>query len=390
MISPARTDAMSAPGRRPDGDPVSGATPLSRAAPVTVDEPAFTSALAAIAAGAAGRDASPDGAFPADALAALRRCGVLAGTAVSGSARPPAAGELSLVRRCAEADGAVGRIVDGHLNGVERIAVHAGPALRDRELAAVQAGELLLGVWGGDPRPGEGAPAQVRATPDGDVLGGVKTFCSGAGGVQHALVLARGDDPATRVLVLCDVRDPEQAVVDRSWYRSRGLVASASHRVEFRDVPVIARLGAPGAIAEQPWFGRDALRTAASWAGMADAALGCALQTLRERPGAGDLEALAAGRMLGEGRTIDVWLAAAAHAMDIGGADLPAVALHGRVAIADAIRRLLDEAARACGSHPFVTASRLDRARRDLQVFLLQHRLDPLLVRAGRSAIDAP
>jgi hypothetical protein len=58
------------------------------------------------------------------------------------------------------------------------------------------------------------------------------------------------------------------------------------------------------------------------------------------------------------------------------------------VAIADACRGLLDEAARACGSRPFATAGALDRARRDLEVFLLQHRLDPLLARAGSAALE--
>ena len=69
--------------------------------------------------------------------------------------------------------------------------------------------------------------------------------------------------------------------------------------------------------------------------------------------------------------------------------DLPGVALHARAAIADACRTLLDEAARACGSRPFARAETLDRARRDLEVFLLQHRLDPMLARAGTAALDA-
>ena len=47
-----------------------------------------------------------------------------------------------------------------------------------------------------------------------------------------------------------------------------------------------------------------------------------------------------------------------------------------------------DEAARACGSRPFVRAGALDRARRDLQVFLLQHRLDPLLARSGAAELE--
>jgi hypothetical protein len=156
----------------------------------------------------------------------------------------------------------------------------------------------------------------------------------------------------------------------------------------FHDAPVIARLGPPGSISAQPWFARDALRTAASWAGMADTAVRAALGDLAARPARGELEALAAGRIIGAQRTIDVWLEAAARAMDAGAADLAAVALHGRAAIADACRVLLDEAARACGSRPFARGDDLDRARRDLEVFLLQHRLDPLVARAGAAALE--
>ena len=68
--------------------------------------------------------------------------------------------------------------------------------------------------------------------------------------------------------------------------------------------------------------------------------------------------------------------------------DLAAVALHARAAISEACRVLLDEAARACGSRPFARGGTLDRARRDLEVFLLQHRLDPLLARAGEAALN--
>jgi hypothetical protein len=64
------------------------------------------------------------------------------------------------------------------------------------------------------------------------------------------------------------------------------------------------------------------------------------------------------------------------------------VALHARAAISTACATLLDEAARACGSRPFVRAGELDRARRDLEVFLLQHRLDPLLARSGAAELE--
>jgi alkylation response protein AidB-like acyl-CoA dehydrogenase len=349
--------------------------------------PVLESALASIAARAGSRDAQVEPEFPDDALADLREAGALAINAVAGSERPQAATELGLVRRVAQADGSVGRIFDGHLNAVERLAVQGPAELVERELPALGRGELLAGVWAGDPVSGEGDPAEVRTTPSGPVLRGVKTFCSGAGGLHRALVVARapgnGGGP---ISTWVDLTDPS-VTVDRSWYRSHGLRASVSHRVEFDDTPILVELGPAGGISAQPWFARDALRTAASWAGMADAAVGGALGELAGRPERGELESLAAGRILTARRTISIWMQTAAQAMDAPGPDLPAIALHGRAAIADACRSLLDEAARACGSHPFAHGGTLDRTRRDLEVFLLQHRLDPLLARAGEAAL---
>ncbi|MBV9817583.1 MAG: hypothetical protein JOZ07_04455 [Solirubrobacterales bacterium] len=349
------------------------------------------SAVAAIAAGAAARDAQLHPRFPRDAFCTLRAGGALRWNATVGRQRPPAADELALVRRVAAADGSVGRIFDGHLNAIERLAVHAPADVRERERQAAIAGTLLAGVWGGDPVPGEGPPAAVVGSGRRQVLRGVKTFCSGAGGCNRALVLARPSpdpDAGPPVMVWVDALDARHVLIDETWYRAHGLRASVSHRVVFRDAPVIAMIGEPGAIAEQPWFGRDALRTAASWAGMADTAVEAALDALRARPRRGELEALAAGRILAAQRTIDVWLAAGARAMDRAEAHLAETALFARTAIADACRALLDEAARACGSRPFALAEDLDRARRDLELFMLQHRLEPLLARAGEAALE--
>jgi hypothetical protein len=358
------------------------------AAPMAPDPVALDAALAEIAAGAAARDADPSADFPHAALEALERAGALAWGAIPGAARPPAAAELALVRAVAAADGSVGRIFDGHVNAVERIAVQAPVDLRDRELVAIRSGTLRAGVWGGEPGPGEGTPATVIKRGRRELLRGVKTFCSGAGGLDRALVLARSPDGGPPLSVWIDLGDSGRVEIDRSWYRSHGLVASASHRVVFRDAPVLARLGPSGAIAAQPWFARDALRTAASWAGMADVAAAAAVSTLAGRPQPTALETLAAGRILNASRTIDIWLSAAAAAMDRGQPkELAAFSLHARVAIAKAARELLDEAARACGSHPFARGHALDRARRDLELFLLQHRLDPMLARAGEEML---
>jgi hypothetical protein len=120
---------------------------------------------------------------------------------------------------------------------------------------------------------------------------------------------------------------------------------------------------------------------------MADTAVDAALDALALRGSEGELEGLAAGHILTSQRTIYVWLEHAATCMDAASDELPAIALHARAAISDACRSLLDEAARACGSAPFARAAALDRSRRDLEVFLLQHRLDPILARAGTAAL---
>jgi alkylation response protein AidB-like acyl-CoA dehydrogenase len=346
-------------------------------------------ALARVAAGAEARDRAAVPPFPEDAIADLEAVGALAWNAQPGSDRPAAAAELGLVRSVARADGSIGRILDGHLNGVERLAVQAPAALRDRELAAVRAGQLRVGVWGGDPRPGEGIPAAVQeaSSGSGELLTGVKTFCSGAGGLDRGLVLARDPDGSAPAAVWVDLTDPATVVVDEHWYRGAGMRASVSHRVVFDGAPVLARFGGPGALAEQPWFGRDALRTAASWAGMADGAVDGALEAIAERPASGPLEELAVGNMRTAQETMTAWLERAARAMDAASADLADIALHARAAITQASHTIFAEAERACGSHPFATGGRLDRARRDLELFRLQHRLDPALAAAGARAM---
>jgi hypothetical protein len=335
-------------------------------------------ALATVGAGAASRDADPAGAFPEDAIAALEQAGALVGGL--GYAE-----ELALLRTVGAADAGVARILDGHLNAVERLRVQAPPLLADAELAAIARGELRAGVWGADPGPGEGEAARLR----GDVVGGAKTFCSGAGGLQRALVLVR-DAEGPPLAAWLDLTQPGTVEIDRAWFQGAGMRSSASHRVVFHDAPVLAVLGEPGALTLQPWFARDAVRTAATWAGAADAAVEDALDRLAARPNAGDLEALAAGRLLTWREAIGLWLARAAAVLDDGPEDQLAAdtAAQARVAIADAARAILDEAERALGSRPAATGAALDRAARDLRLFLLQHRLEPILARTGAAALE--
>lgn len=344
--------------------------------------PDLPTALARVAATAAARDAAPP-AFPEDAVAMLETAGALAATvATAGAGRPDHAAEWALARRIAWADGSVGRIIDGHLNGVERVGVLAPAGLAAEEMGAVREGRRRIGVWGADPAPGEGEPARLT----GDVrIDGVKVFCSGAGGVDRALVVARDARGDARLAYVDLTEDVE---IDRGWYRASGLRASESHRVVFHGARVVAVLGGPGEIVRDPWFPRDAIRTAASWAGIADRAHDAALDALAARGASDDLAGLAAGRIVAARGTIDRWMDWAAVAAADPGRDLRAASVALRAAVADACRVILDEGVRAAGSRALAGGGDLDRCRRDLDLFLLQHRLEPMMARVGRAVIE--
>ena len=229
--------------------------------------------LSQIASGAAERDAHPT--FPEGPFRALAAAGILAMPAPepgTGSRRRASfAEEWRVLRAVARADGSVSRILDGHLNGVERVSVLAPEPLRSRDLAAVAAGRLRLGVWGADPIPGEGTPARLVETESGYALEGVKTFCSGATGIDRALVAVRapaGEPPGPPLLAYVDLS--EGVRIDDEWFRASGMRSSESHRVVFEGAPVLAVLGEPGELVREPYFGRDAIRTAVTWAGIAD------------------------------------------------------------------------------------------------------------------------
>jgi alkylation response protein AidB-like acyl-CoA dehydrogenase/SAM-dependent methyltransferase len=379
---------MTSAQRAPAGAPPA----LARREPTT-SSIALQTALGRIAERAGELDRAPR--FPRESIADLVAAGVIQGPA--SRTGTTFVRQIELVRAVSAADAATGRILDGHFNGIERLVTCADRELLERELDFVRRGELLLGVWGADPgKPSEGRPAHIVGSTEGSHrLRGVKTFCSGAGAVQRALVVARDEDGCRRLAYV----DPRiGATVDRSWFRGSGLRASESHRVEFRDTPILAVFGGPDELAREPWFSRDAVRTAAAWAGIVDCIVGATAVVLADGE-PGPLWLLTLGEMRVAQATIDCWLKHAgaalslpvdAEATRLQAADAHQIAGECRIAVATAARRVSAAAAGVGGSRALVGGGPLDRARRDLDLFLLQHRLEPRLVELGsRTLVDA-
>jgi alkylation response protein AidB-like acyl-CoA dehydrogenase len=162
------------------------------------------------------------------------------------------------------------------LESTGALAIPVPEPLRWRELEAIVSGNSSSAC---------GAPIRFQARENrlvrdegGARLSGVKTFCSGATGLDRALVLARGPAQGPPLLAYVDLS--EGVKVDTAWFRAAGMRASESHRIVFEGTPVLAVLGEPGELVREPYFSRDAIRTAVTWAGISDTALEAALEVL--------------------------------------------------------------------------------------------------------------
>jgi alkylation response protein AidB-like acyl-CoA dehydrogenase len=131
------------------------------------------------------------------------------------------------------------------------------------------------------------------------------------------------------------------------------------------------------------------VRSAAIWAGLSDGIANVVPAALASRSVRADSHQDAAlGRMHVAASTIDLWLTHAARCFDHGDAvneRCGELAIATRAAIAEASRAVAAGALQACGSRALATLDDLDRRHRDLEVFLLQHRLEPQLETLGRA-----
>ncbi len=144
-------------GALPSPEPAGGgpiAPPAAPGAPHGAPSPSFALALEQIAGRARELDMSPR--FPSESFDALRAARI----PQLAAERAPCnlVQESAIVRALARADASSARILDGHFNGVERLALMEPSELRVRELELIARGELLLGVWGADPGPARARP----------------------------------------------------------------------------------------------------------------------------------------------------------------------------------------------------------------------------------------
>ena len=349
-----------------------------------------------------------EGSFPNDEFGQLHEAGLLAYPlrkaqegqlldALDGATAWP--GVTSSLLRILEEVGrgnlAVGRLYEGHVNALLLIQQFGRPDQRARWAEDVRAGKIF-GVWNTQAADG------VKFGPVGDdgsvVLGGVKTFASGAGHIARPIVTGANPDGGWQMAVI--PTDEVDAAVDRSSWRPLGMYASASYRIDLGGVRISSErclLGRPGDYFREPWFSGGAIRFAAVQLGGIRALLDATVDTLRRFDRADDpYQRARVGTMAIAVESGRQWLRAAGAAADRVGEDptpevISATITHAQMtrtaveAIGQDVLRLAEQCVGARGllrPHP------VERIGRDLTIYLRQPGPDSALAQIGQARLE--
>ena len=268
-----------------------------------------------VARSAAARAAAEDhdGGFPAEDLADLARLGLLAAPlprAAGGAGlgeEPGAEGLAAVLRRIGRAASPLGRLYEGHVNALRLV-----PLRRARASGGSRAGcPGWAPVRGLEYRAAGGRP-EAAAAPAGTAEGR-KSFASGAGPVNRALVTARHAARCAAADAGACRRKPARAPISR-----RGAPRACAPRPPARSISPAWRRPAdgfrrrPGAYAAQPrLLGRRlALRRRADSAGSRRCSRRCATTSTRTGRGGDPHQAARLGRGCHGGRDRRLWVEA--------------------------------------------------------------------------------
>lgn len=337
--------------------------------------------MPAIEARAAERDAS--GTFPTEELTLLTQAGALAMTLpieAAGSAEALA----TLLATVGRASLPLGRILEAHVNARHLIARYGTPPQREAATADAAAGHLFA-LWVTDPATDGLA---LHRTGDRLHLNGGKQFCSAAGHATRALVTARADDGATRMLLL-RLGEGEGERVSPLPAPLSGMRAAVTGAVDFSGctTPATAILGEPGDYLREPSFSTGAWRGSA----VALGGLMAIVETMRDQLRAnGRLDDPHQKTRLGHAvmarEAARAWVARAGRIAEDPAADpQEAVATVGlaRLAVEYACLDAMQLAQRGLGLAAFRRGNPIERLCRDLATYLRQPAPDAVLTDAA-------
>jgi alkylation response protein AidB-like acyl-CoA dehydrogenase len=229
------------------------------------------------------------------------------------------------------------------------------------------------------------APLIAREGDDGQfTLNGVKSWCSGASCLSHALVTAR--DQHGDSLLLSVALGQRLVTPSKSDWKAVGMALTETSSLTFHDAPA-ALVGAPDSYLSRAGFWHGAIGIAACWYGAACALAEELQRSLARRHEAHGLAHLgAAATQLQAARSA---LQHAAQALDADAThDARALALATRAIVEAAAQSVLEHAGRALGARPYCMDARFAAMAADLPVFLRQSHAERDLEALGQQVLS--
>ena len=303
--------------------------------------------------------------------------------------------QLALLRLMAitgGADLALGRIVEGHVNGVLLVCRYGTPEQIER-LADDTRNGMLSGVW----NTGGSEVLRLHRAEDKYRFAGIKTFATGAAFVKRPIVTAELDGAGWQMTL--PRMETLNACLDRSFWHPLGMESSESFQVDFSNgvISPSELIGNGGDFYRDPMFRGGAIRFAAVQAGAVLRLHAMFAQWLDDRRRGDDPYQTA---RLGEIATLAqecvLWIEKAAILAEqsfyrsekqhiermIEGANMM------RTAVEQKATRVMQLVTAGVGAHGLLQPFRFERVLRDLTMYLRQPAPDQTLAAIGRSSID--
>lgn len=364
---------------------------MSQTAHRAGDKPKAFERLAAIAdrLGALGAryDAVP--VFPADSVALLVAADLHRTFAPRESggdafldARDQTGSLMNMLRAVGRADLSLGRIFEGHVNALNLFDWY-GTANLKRRLGRNLLEGKLFGVWATEQPPG----VTLAALDSGWQLAGAKSFATGAGSVDYAIITAKPEGSSRR-MVIAPANDPRRA--DLSGWRVRGMRATVSGRYDFSGVELddADLLGQPGDYDVEPRFTAGAWRFTAVQLGGIEALLAATRSAMSQAARDDVMQRAKFAEAVVATRTAYLWVREAAQRAADNDVDGVAFAQITRGVVERAALDVMELAARIVGTRSAFDGQRIDKIIRDLSLYLRQAGPDYVRDQAAQTWLD--
>jgi alkylation response protein AidB-like acyl-CoA dehydrogenase len=307
---------------------------------------------------------------------------------------------LRLLRILGKGNLSVGRIYEGHVNGLQLIQTFGRPEQLE-QVSRDAMDQKLFGVWNAEAADG----LKIHPLSHGKYqLSGCKTFCSGAGQVLRPLV--GGVLPDGKVQLCLIPVEQVETRIDPSWWTATGMRGSVSAKVNFSGIVLDESwlIGNPNDYQREPWLTLGVIRFAAVQLGGAEALVEKTrryLQKLRRTTDPYQVGRI--GQMTLAIETGRLWLESASEKVrsfaPIFGGDGMAISrpIVGLTAYANMVRTVIEQIAmdvvrdseRCIGSRGLLPPEPAERIIRDLRLYLRQPCFDGALAQAGAFSLSS-